>query len=576
MDNKNNIIILLIFLLTSINIAEIRYVSPNGSNEEPYTSWITASNEIQNCINYSSFGDTIYVGAGTYIESLVLRRGLSLIGAGIDSTIVDYSDPENEGWLIIVRDSCLVSNITFVAHGGYTHYQEVVELLDENTSINHVTIENIKTVGGTTLSIRGLNVYGAVRNCILTNTQKGIIIGSTMTWLKVTYENNYIYVSDTGIGAGWPVGPTTIIRYNAIIGPHYNMFGGYESDSIKIYNNLFYANVDNDRRAIVTSELAYIFNNVIYARPGVLLKSGIAVVNNNQHVFNNIIVGTKYGIESYCGSAVTTIKYNNCWKTEQDFYNFPNEPDSTNMHLNPMFVDVYNKDLHLQLYSPMIDAGDPDVLDVDGTRSDLGYYGGPYGESYRYQDIAPVKPQSLVHDVTDSLVTLNWELNTEADFSHYRVDVFYDEIHSGGLLHHTRARFGDILPQGINKALYTIISIDNQGNESDTTSFSISLVNMKEKHEDTHGFRLNHNYPNPFNPKTNISFYIEEPSRARVSIYNSNGELIDEIFNREVERGYYSVSYTPEVASGIYLYRLEVRQNNVIVFADMGKMVYLK
>ena len=99
---------------------------------------------------------------------------------------------------------------------------------------------------------------------------------------------------------------------------------------------------------------------------------------------------------------------------------------------------------------------------------------------------------------------------------------------------------------------------------------------MEEKHDDTHGYRLNHNYPNPFNPKTNISFYIEESSRARVSIYNSNGELIDEIFNREVERGYYSVPYTPEVASGIYLYRLEVRQNNVIVFADMGKMVYLK
>ena len=155
----------------------------------------------------------------------------------------------------------------------------------------------------------------------------------------------------------------------------------------------------------------------------------------------------------------------------------------------------------------MIDAGDPEVLDVDGSRSDMGMYGGPYGESYRYQDIAPVKPQSLVHDVTDSLVTLNWELNTEADFSHYRVDIYYGRRHSGGLLFLDSARYGDILPHGINKALYTITSIDNHDNESDTTSFSISLVNMEEKHEGYSRFRTEpYNYPNPFNPQNKYQF----------------------------------------------------------------------
>ena len=570
-------VFIFILLPSSITFAEIRYVSPNGSNEAPYTSWATASNEIQNCIENSVFGDTIYVGAGTYKESLVLSQGLSLIGAGIDSTIVDYSWHLNEGWVISVRDSCLVSNITFIAHGGYTHYQEVMEILDMENGTTNVLVENIRTIGGSSYAIAGEGVYGTIRNSILTNTRYGIRISGSFNWLKMIYENNYIYVNHIGIGVNWPYGPKTIMRYNTIIGPHEEMFRSYETDSIMIYNNLFYANVYNAEEAIAAGKyFMKIFNNVIYARPGVLLKRGIMVYDSQPQIFNNIIVGTQYGIESRDGEANTNIRYNNFWKTGQDFLNFPHDPDSTNMHVDPMFVDVYNKDLHLQLYSPMIDAGDPDVLDVDGTRSDLGYYGGPYGESYRYQDLAPAKPQSLVHDVIDSLVTLNWELNTEADFSHYQVDVYYDDVHSGGIIHHDSARFADILPAGIDKALYTIISIDNHGNESDTTSFSISLVNMKEKHEDTHGFRLNHNYPNPFNPKTNISFYIEESSRARVSIYNSNGELIDEIFNREVERGYYSVPYTPEVASGIYLYRLEVRQNNVIVFADMGKMVYLK
>ncbi|QOJ28982.1 MAG: hypothetical protein HRU80_08855 [Ignavibacteriales bacterium] len=35
---------------------------------------------------------------------------------------------------------------------------------------------------------------------------------------------------------------------------------------------------------------------------------------------------------------------------------------------------------------PLIDAGDPAILDLDGTRSDIGPYGGPYGMVYEYED----------------------------------------------------------------------------------------------------------------------------------------------------------------------------------------------
>ncbi len=575
MSLKTYIFILFIYLSASTTFAEIRYVSKTGSHIPPFTSWETASNFIQEAVDSSSFGDTIYVGSGVYTEMVKLNRGISLIGGGIDSTTIDISENNMVGFCISLLDSSFVSNISCIASQDISPPQAVIELADLEMNSIHATITNIKTSGGWTNSILGSTYHGKIKNSIITNTNIAIFIDSPFPQLTAIYENNYINARDNGITATL-MGPKTIIRHNVITGNRYSMFGGYFADSIWIYNNLFYNTVYNAYQGVITSQLAYIYNNVFYSVPGVLLKRGITIFNNNQYVYNNIIVGTKYGIESRNGGANTNIRYNNFWKTEQDFNNFPLTPGNTNMHVNPMFIDIEGMDAHLQRYSPMIDAGDPDVLDVDGSRSDLGMYGGPYGESYRYQDIAPVKPQSLVHDITDSLVTLNWELNTEADFSHYRVDIYYDDIHSGGVNNLDSASFEDILPNGIDKALYTIISTDNHGNESDTTSFLISLVNLKEKHEDTHGFRLNHNYPNPFNPKTNISFYIEEPSRARVSIYNSAGELIDEIFNRAVERGYYSVPYTPAVASGIYLYRLEVRQNNVIIFADMGKMVYLK
>ena len=40
-------------------------------------------------------------------------------------------------------------------------------------------------------------------------------------------------------------------------------------------------------------------------------------------------------------------------------------------------VDPVDWDLHLGLSSPLIDAGDPTVLDPDGSPSNIGAYGGP-------------------------------------------------------------------------------------------------------------------------------------------------------------------------------------------------------
>ena len=51
---------------------------------------------------------------------------------------------------------------------------------------------------------------------------------------------------------------------------------------------------------------------------------------------------------------------------------------STNViDLDPGFVDPEHQDYHLLASSPAVDAGDPAVLDADGTPGDLGAFGGP-------------------------------------------------------------------------------------------------------------------------------------------------------------------------------------------------------
>src|SRR5690606_11100889 len=77
-----------------------------------------------------------------------------------------------------------------------------------------------------------------------------------------------------------------------------------------------------------------------------------------------------------------------------DFFSKPAYGDSDRV-ADPMFVKdtlpnpQLDFDYHLQAFSPGIDKGDPDILDTDGSRSDIGLYGGPYGESYTYQELAP-------------------------------------------------------------------------------------------------------------------------------------------------------------------------------------------
>ena len=73
-------------------IATVRYVSKTGSSTPPYTSWETASDSIQKCIDVCVDGDTIYVANGVYKEQVVMILGLSLIGAGMDSCAIETRD----------------------------------------------------------------------------------------------------------------------------------------------------------------------------------------------------------------------------------------------------------------------------------------------------------------------------------------------------------------------------------------------------------------------------------------------------------------------------------------------------
>lgn len=76
-------------------------------------------------------------------------------------------------------------------------------------------------------------------------------------------------------------------------------------------------------------------------------------------------------------------------------------------------------------------------------------------------------------------------------------------------------------------------------------------------------FQLLGNYPNPFNPETTIAF--EAPTSAHVSlrIYNLQGQLIRNLFEKKIEAGRHQAAWNGandlgvKVASGVYFYVLQ-------------------
>lgn len=72
------------------------------------------------------------------------------------------------------------------------------------------------------------------------------------------------------------------------------------------------------------------------------------------------------------------------------------------------------------------------------------------------------------------------------------------------------------------------------------------------------GFELFDNYPNPFNPSTNISFSIPAQGKVNVSVYNSLGQRVAVLANSEFVQGTHTLTWdAANASSGTYIYSIE-------------------
>ncbi|MGB8657487.1 MAG: T9SS type A sorting domain-containing protein [Candidatus Zixiibacteriota bacterium] len=90
-------------------------------------------------------------------------------------------------------------------------------------------------------------------------------------------------------------------------------------------------------------------------------------------------------------------------------------------------------------------------------------------------------------------------------------------------------------------------------------------------------FSLSQNHPNPFNPETDIAYFVPSNCHVNLTIFNIMGQKVITLVDEEQPSGEKSVHWDgkgqngQEVASGIYFYRLRAGEYN-----EVRKMIMMK
>jgi len=93
---------------------------------------------------------------------------------------------------------------------------------------------------------------------------------------------------------------------------------------------------------------------------------------------------------------------------------------------------------------------------------------------------------------------------------------------------------------------------------------------------------LQGNYPNPFNPSTNIKFSLKAESKVSLDIYNIRGQRVKTLVDDEMQAGYHSVVWNgtdqsgKHVSSGVYFTKFGTAEEDNGKYTSVKKIILLK
>jgi hypothetical protein len=103
--------------------------------------------------------------------------------------------------------------------------------------------------------------------------------------------------------------------------------------------------------------------------------------------------------------------------------------------------------------------------------------------------------------------------------------------------------------------------------------YQLSSTAVESSHnQGTSHFSLLQNFPNPFNPSTNISFCLATKSYVTLKVFDLIGREIETLVSEELTEGNHSYRWNAmNVPSGVYFYRLQAG-----LYSETKKLLILR
>lgn len=326
---KINLLFLLVLIFSAGLHAATIVVDLGGGGQ--YTS-------IHAAADAAADGDTLLVMSGTYVISvddgiITVDKELHILGSGFDLPADGGTTLQSSTGLFVFNGNADGSTLSGFRMYGYG------TLI--NVSVDDMVIEKNHIIG----SPYSNNIYCVYFNTTVTgDTLRDNIIGYTTA-------TNYHYL------VGFANTTDVTVNNNIFFNSTQSGITPTTGTNNKIMNNLFLSCYNSITTDGPVSILNNIFMNGIHTQ---IVNSGGSPTISNNCFFNNTTDGDT-GIDPVLENP--------------DFVDFGN-----NDVFGYLSIDEGGFDFHLQTVSPCIDAGNAlfDYFDLDGTRNDVGAYGGPY------------------------------------------------------------------------------------------------------------------------------------------------------------------------------------------------------
>lgn len=286
---------------------------------------VSSPESIQTAIDAATYGDTVEVAPGTYLESITLKNGVRLIGAGPDVTII-HADPNTSAVTAMICDS--------------------------DTLLQGFTIQNGT---GTELSTPG-ETYGG-----------GMYVQYSSFWIvDCTFRNNTATAFGGAICSFMNANP--MIVNCTFTDNHCDTYGGavagYGFCSPAYINCIFVDNTATYGAAIAQVDIcpAAVINCALTRNKADSTGGAIMNLGPQTMIINSILWANDPNEIHDEDGHIDPIR---C--IIQGGYG---QPDDNNLDADPMFISP--DDLRLQLDSPAIDAGYNDIISPDlGITTDI-------------------------------------------------------------------------------------------------------------------------------------------------------------------------------------------------------------